>query len=90
MLPPSLPNIKCFPDILAEAGYHVGCTGQRMGPATGKISGRKHNPAGPEYNKRHIQPPFKGVSNTDYYQNFKEISPRQKGETAFLFLGRLT
>lgn len=44
---------KCFPDILAEAGYHVGCTGKGWGPGDWKISGRKHNPAGPEYNKNH-------------------------------------
>ena len=43
---------KCFPDILAEAGYHVGCTGKGWGPGDWKISGRKHNPAGPEYNKK--------------------------------------
>ena len=32
---------KCFPDILAEAGYHVGCTGKGWGPGDWKISGRK-------------------------------------------------
>mgnify|MGYP000763723265 CR=1 FL=1 len=31
---------KCFPDILAEAGYHVGCTGKGWGPGDWKISGR--------------------------------------------------
>ena len=76
---------KCFPDILAEAGYHVGCTGKGWGPGDWKISGRKHNPAGPEYNKRHIQPPFKGVSNTDYYQNFKEFLHARKEKQPFYF-----
>lgn len=45
----------------------------------------KHNPAGPEYNKRHIQPPFKGVSNTDYYQNFKEFLHARKEKQPFYF-----
>ena len=75
---------KCFPDILAEAGYHVGCTGKGWGPGDWKISGRKHNPAGPEYNKRHIQPPFKGVSNTDYYQNLVNTAPITGKEPQFL------
>ena len=70
---------------MAEAGYHVGCTGKGWGPGDWKISGRKHNPAGPEYNKRHIQPPFKGVSNTDYYQNFKEFLHARKEKQPFYF-----
>ena len=54
-------------------------------PATGKYRDGTHNPAGPEYNKRHIQPPFKGVSNTDYYQNFKEFLDARKEKQPFYF-----
>lgn len=76
---------KCFPDILAEAGYHIGYTGKGWGPGDWKISGRKHNPAGPEYNKIHIQPPYKGISNIDYSQNFKEFLHEKTDEQPFYF-----
>ena len=57
--------------------------GKGWGPGDWKISGRKHNPAGQEYKKRHIQPPLKGVSNTDYYQNFKEFLHARKEKQPF-------
>src|SRR5260370_14037513 len=36
-----------YPDLLETAGYHVGLTGKRWGPATLEGSGRAHKPAGP-------------------------------------------
>ena len=50
-------DYKCFPDLLEEAGYYIGYTGKGWGPGNWKISGRKRNPAGPEYNKMRIHPP---------------------------------
>jgi uncharacterized sulfatase len=38
-----------YPDLLEEAGYHVGFTGKGWGPGSLEGSGRKRNPAGPQF-----------------------------------------
>lgn len=78
-------DYTCFPDLLAEAGYHIGYTGKGWGPGNWKISGRKRNPAGPEYNKNRIRPPYKGVSNIDYSKNFKEFLHEKEEKQPFYF-----
>jgi N-sulfoglucosamine sulfohydrolase len=40
-------KFPAYPDILAEAGYHVGHTGKGWGPGRYDVGGYKHNPAGP-------------------------------------------
>lgn len=39
----------CYPDLLENAGYHVGLSGKGWGPGTLEGSGRTRNPAGPPY-----------------------------------------
>ena len=41
----------CFPDILRQAGYHIGYTGKGWAPGDWQVSGRPHNPAGPVYSR---------------------------------------
>jgi N-sulfoglucosamine sulfohydrolase len=38
-----------YPDLLEEAGYHVGYTRKGWGPGRDEPGGRKRNPAGPHY-----------------------------------------
>lgn len=38
-----------YPDLLEEAGYHVGFTRKGWGPGSDTAGGRKRNPAGPRY-----------------------------------------
>lgn len=76
---------KCFSDILAEDGYHIGYTGKGWGPGNWEVSGRKQNPAGPEYNNIRIQPPYTGISNIDYSQNFREFLNARKEKQPFYF-----
>jgi len=38
-----------YPDLLEEAGYHVGFTRKGWGPGRDEPGGRKRNPAGPRY-----------------------------------------
>lgn len=78
----------CFPDLLAEAGYHIGFTGKGWGPGNWKISGRKHNPAGPDYNRRNLKPPYKGISRTHYAGNFEEfLGQREEGQPFYFWVG---
>jgi uncharacterized sulfatase len=42
-------KFACYPDLLEEAGYHVGLTGKGWGPGSLEGTGRTRNPAGPAY-----------------------------------------
>jgi len=42
-------KLAVYPDLLEQAGYAVGCTGKGWGPGTLQGSGRKRNPAGPQF-----------------------------------------
>jgi len=79
---------NCYPDILAGAGYHIGFTGKGWGPGDWKISGRPHNPAGPDYNEHKLDPPYSGISKIDYTANFKQfLSERDKDQPFCFWLG---
>ncbi|UCE05330.1 MAG: sulfatase [bacterium] len=78
-------DFKVYPDILAAHGYFVGYTGKGWGPGNWKIAGRTHNPAGPVYNTAQTKPPAKGMSNIDYYENFKLFLEKRSKDTPFCF-----
>lgn len=42
-------KFEVYPDILEQAGYHVGFTRKGWGPGRDEPGGRKRNPAGPRY-----------------------------------------
>lgn len=71
-----------YPDILAENGYYTGFTGKGWGP--GDFFG-KHNPAGPEFNKFTLQPPYKAISPRDYVTNFKYFLEQNTDNKPFCF-----
>ncbi|HEX7847802.1 MAG TPA: sulfatase [Chitinophagaceae bacterium] len=78
----------CFPDLLQHAGYHIGYTGKGWGPGNWEISGRKFNPAGPEYNSLTLTAPYSGISKTDYTANFKKfLSERKEGQPFYFWVG---
>ncbi len=61
-----------YPDLLENAGYYVGFTGKGWAPGDYLNSGRKNNPAGPNYDKFTLQPPAQYISKIDYSRNFIE------------------
>jgi len=77
-----------FPDLLEAAGYAVGYTGKGWGPGNWKVSGRPRNPAGPEFGRRTLTPPFKGMANNDYAGNFQDfLAGRPKGRPFCFWYG---
>jgi arylsulfatase A-like enzyme len=42
-------DLRTYPEILEQQGYHVGFTGKGWGPGSVEQGGRKQNPAGREY-----------------------------------------
>lgn len=78
----------CFPDVLQQAGYHIGYTGKGWSPGDWQGSGRTHNPAGPAYNDIQLTPPYSGISKIDYTANFKKfLSERKTGQPFYFWLG---
>jgi uncharacterized sulfatase len=77
-----------YPDLLEQAGYHVGFTGKGWGPGNFQVSGRPRNPAGTAYQRRKTEPPYKGISANDYAANFKDfLAKRQPGQPFCFWYG---
>lgn len=77
-----------YPDLIEQAGYHVGCTGKGWGPGDFKVTGFKHNPAGLEYNEHKLSPPLKAVSKNDFAKNFESfLKVRKEGQPFCFWLG---
>ena len=83
-------DFPVYPAVLEEAGYHVGLTGKGWGPGDFKVTGWKHNPAGPAYNKMTYKPPFAGMSSNDYAANFADfLGQRPAGKPFCFWLGSM-
>lgn len=78
-----------YPDLLEEAGYHIGYTGKGWAPGDWKRGGCKRNPAGPEYNKYTLTPPPQTcISEVDYARNFEDfIDKRPQGVPFYFWYG---
>lgn len=71
-----------YPEILEKNGYFVGFTGKGWAP--GEYKGT-HNPAGLEYEKLKLTPPYKYISNKDYIGNFKNFLDQNTDSKPFCF-----
>ena len=67
-------TLALLPDLLEEAGYHVGYTGKGWAP--GAVEAGRRNPAGPEYNER-------GEEN--YIENFQRFLEANREDRPFFF-----
>ena len=77
-----------YTEVLAEAGYAVGFTGKGWSPGRLPAGGRDSNPAGKEFQKRRLKPPFRAMRNTDYAANFDDfLGEVKKGQPFCFWLG---
>lgn len=74
-----------YPDLLEEAGYHVGFTGKGWGPGDFAAGGFKRNPAGPAFNTKRLTPPLSGINAIDYAANFKDFLEKRAAGQPFCF-----
>lgn len=74
-----------YPNLLATAGYHVGCTGKGWGPGDWKSGGFRHNPAGPEFNRFSQTPALKFVSHNDVAKNLEVFLKHRRPGQPFCF-----
>ena len=74
-----------YPDLLEKTGYFVGYTGKGWVPGNSEAGGRQRNPAGPEYNERVLSSVPAGVSDLDYFANFREFLESRPPDQPFCF-----
>jgi len=74
-----------YPQLLEDAGYHVGFTGKGWGPGNWEDSGRKRNPAGAEYNRNRLRVPYRGIHPDDYATNFNDFLEKRPDDAPFCF-----
>jgi uncharacterized sulfatase len=78
-------KFRVYPELLEEAGYHVGYTGKPWAPGNWKGAGRTQNPAGAAYNKHRLEPPTSEISSCDYSANFTEFLEARPPGAPFCF-----
>ena len=74
-----------YTEVLEEAGYAVGFTGKGWSPGRLAAGGRDKNPAGRQFSKMKLKPPFKSMSNTDYAANFDDFLDQLDQKQPFCF-----
>ena len=84
-LPAKFPT---YTELLQKAGYAIGFTGKGWSPGRLEPGGRTVNPAGAAFDRRRVQPPFRGMSNKDYAGNFDDfLGQVSKGQPFCFWLG---
>ncbi|MDX9753762.1 MAG: sulfatase, partial [bacterium] len=78
-------KFQVYPDLLEQAGYHIGYTGKPWSPGNWKDGGWSRNPAGPDYNRRSLQRPTSGIAKNDYAGNFEDFLAARPADTPFCF-----
>lgn len=79
-------EFKSYPEVLADNGYYVGCTGKGWGPGVANdTQGKKRNITGKMYNTKKLLPPTKSISNVDYASNFEEFMKDRPKDRPFCF-----
>lgn len=79
-----------YPYLLEDDGYFVGYTGKGWGPGqwNGADASRDleaKNPAGNPFNTIKTEPPYKGMSDTDYAANFEAFLEEKPDDAPFCF-----
>ena len=80
------PKFKVYPEVLQEAGYHVGFTGKGWAPGIAQdAAGNPRVLTGTPYQKRKLDPPTRFISGVDYARELRRF-PRRKGRKQALLL----
>ena len=74
-----------YTELLKDAGYAIGFTGKGWSPGRLEPGGRKTNPAGAEFNRIKLKPPFRSVANRDYAANFDDFLAQVGKDQPFCF-----
>jgi N-sulfoglucosamine sulfohydrolase len=64
-------KFKSWMEALSDRGYFVGSTGKTWGP--GQLPPERKNIAGKAYQRRRLEKPTSGISDSDYFANFQDF-----------------
>lgn len=83
------PEVKTYPEALAEQGYVVGVTGKGWAPGVANDgAGRPRRMTGRPFNHRTAAPPATGIGNNDYAANFADfLATVPRGQPWCFWLG---
>ena len=74
-----------YTEVLEKAGYSIGFTGKGWSPGRLSAGGRSSNPAGREFSRRRLKPPFRSMTNKDYAANFDDFLGQVAKDQPFCF-----
>lgn len=85
------PEFKTYAEALAEHGYFIGKTTKGWGPGVANdADGKPRDMAGRPFDRRKLQPPTRGISNSDYAANFADfLSAAPDGQPWCFWYGAL-
>ena len=79
-------RFKSWMEALADSGYCVGFTGKGWAPGT--LPPERKNITGKAYQRRRLEKPTSGISDTDYFANFQDfLADCPKGEPFCFWYG---
>ena len=82
------PELKLYPLLLEDAGYHVGYTGKGFVPGNSSYLGLDRYPMGKEYNERKEGHLAVGIDKRNYAANFEDfIKDRPEGRPFCFWFG---
>jgi N-sulfoglucosamine sulfohydrolase len=64
-------ELKSWMEALSDGGYHVGFTGKGWGPGT--LPPERRQITGKAYQRRKLKKPTSGISDDDYFANFRDF-----------------
>ena len=80
------PKFRSWPEVLMEAGWHVGITGKGWGPGRAlDAAGEPRQITGIPYNKRKLTPLTTGISKNDYAANFVDFLDAAPADAPWCF-----
>jgi len=79
------PDLKVYPQLLSEAGYHVGYTGKGWSPGKPNYQGFVGSPTGKAYNSILMDTVPKGIFKNNYAANFDTFLSEKAKDTPFCF-----
>ncbi|MFY0651011.1 MAG: sulfatase [Cyclobacteriaceae bacterium] len=78
-------DLKIYPHLLSDAGYHVGYTGKGWLPGNYRDLGLEKDPIGKEYNEVREGHIAKGIDRRDYSKNFDTFLNDRNKDQPFCF-----
>ena len=79
-------KFKTYAETLTEHGYYVGYIGKGWGPGVpGQVNGKKRQLTGNLFNEKKTTSPARGISNSDYAANFRDLIESKPDGKPFCF-----